>query len=400
MDKARPQSWFMLGLAWLIAFSLNSALLSVPPLFGLIQQELGVSFTELSLLLSLVFVVIVLLAIPGGILADTLGVRKTVGIAIALVSVGSLLRSTPQDFQTLLGFSALFAVGYALTLPNLPKLVSQWFPRRLAGTATGIYLTGFPIGATTGLALSFTLNTIFDSWRTVLGIWGTIGLIVAVSWWLLAARTPQVDTHDSPRLTSNALRRVLQMPSIWMVTAINFFQNFIFFIQTGWLPSFYADKGVDAALAGVLVSTLTIANILGVFLASTASDKLGLRRPILWSFSLVSALAAYLLIPSPAEFGWVLMPILGLTQAAGFVFIFLLPVELVKPSEVGSATGIILSVGSVGAILGPLLTGYLRDVTGSFEMIPLLLIFGSLGIVAFAFAVPETGHKRRATIRA
>lgn len=385
----------MLGLAWLVAFSLNTMLFSVPPLFGVIREDLGVSFTELSLLISLVAILTVFLAIPGGFLADTLGVRKTVGIAIGLVGAGGFLRVISADFSTLLAFSAMSAIGYALTLPNLPKLVSQWFPRRLAGTASGIYISGFPIGATAALALSFIFFSIIGSWQTVLAMWGAIGLVATAGWWLLTKAPPEANSARRISSGRSSLRQVLKRRSVWTVALIAFLSHFIFFVETGWLPSFYVDRGVEESLAGVLVSTLTIGNMAGVFLAPAASDKLGLRRPFLWGFSLVTVVGGYLLLPSPTELGWILMPVLGFAVAVSFVFIFLLPVELVDASEVGSASGIMLSVGNVGAILGPLLVGYLRDVTGDFQLIPLLLAIAAAAMVASTFALPETGYKQQ-----
>ncbi|MFQ5998189.1 MAG: CynX/NimT family MFS transporter [Candidatus Bathyarchaeia archaeon] len=393
MEKTSAQSWVMVGFAWLVAFSSNIMLFGVAPLFGVIQEDLGVSFTELSLLISTAFLVTAILAIPGGLFADSLGVKKTVGIAIALMGVGGFLRGISFDFLSLLTFSAVFAVGYGLALPNLPKIVSQWFPSRMAGTASGIYATGFPIGVTLGLALSFAIFLFMDSWRAVLALWGAIGLVAAVGWWLLA-KGPTKAT-GALAFTSSTLRRVLKKRSVWIVALISFLNWFIFGVETGWLPSFYVAKGVDASLAGVLVSTLTIGNMAGVFFGPMASDRVGLRRPFLWGFFLVSGVGGYLLLVSPTDVGWVLMPLLGFAVAVSFVFGFILPMELVEPSEVGSASGVVISAAAFGAVIGPLLTGYFRDITGDFQLIPVLLIIASAGAFILTFILPETGHRRR-----
>ncbi|GAG96392.1 unnamed protein product, partial [marine sediment metagenome] len=80
---------------------------------------------------------LVALGIPGGFLADRIGVRKAAGIGIIIIAVGTILRGTATSASSLLAFTFIYGIGIGLSFPNLPKLISGWVPREKAGIATG-----------------------------------------------------------------------------------------------------------------------------------------------------------------------------------------------------------------------------------------------------------------------
>jgi len=51
----------------------------------------------------------------------------------------------------------------------------------------------------------------------------------------------------------------------------------------------------------------------------------------------------------------------------------------------GSASGLVISVGYVGGLIGPVLVGYFADVTGGFAFIPILLAISSFLIAPIGF---------------
>ena len=61
----------------------------------------------------------------------------------------------------------------------------------------------------------------------------------------------------------------------------------------------------------------------------------------------------------------------------------------------GRASGLILSVGSVGGIVGPLIGGYALDLTGSLNQSLLVLIGVSIAAAVTAFQIPETGPRAK-----
>jgi fucose permease len=59
-----------------------------------------------------------------------------------------------------------------------------------------------------------------------------------------------------------------------------------------------------------------------------------------------------------------------------------LPAETAEPEVVGAATGVILSIGYAGGVFGPLITGFLKDVTGIF--LYSFFAFAAMAFIALA----------------
>ncbi len=123
-EKAHSIPWPMLATVCLLAFCLWSPMFVVPPIEHIIRQELLLTHTQTGLLLSAPIIMLVAISIPGGIVADRIGIRKAAGIGANLIAVGSTLRGTATDFPTLLAFTLVYGAGLALVMPNLPQLVT------------------------------------------------------------------------------------------------------------------------------------------------------------------------------------------------------------------------------------------------------------------------------------
>ena len=88
---------------------------------------------------------------------------------------------------------------------------------------------------------------------------------------------------------------------------------------------------------------------------------------------------------------WLIMGIVGVAHNTRFMGIMALPVEMIPEKAVGAASGLILSIGFIGAIIGPLIGGHLFDLTGSLDQ-SLLVLTGIAAIAGIiALKLPETG---------
>jgi len=94
--------------------------------------------------------------------------------------------------------------------------------------------------------------------------------------------------------------------------------------------------------------------------------------------------------------GWPLMHLAGTVYTAMFITILALPVEMMPKEVVGAATGLMLSIGYIGGLIGPLIGGHILDRTGSLDLSFLILIGVSIAAAGIAFRLPETGPKARA----
>ena len=377
-----------------MGFSMFVPMFCIPPMAHIIRDELVLSNAQVSMLFSIPIIMLAVFAIPGGILADRIGIRKAAGAGVILLIVGSLLRGASTSFETLLAFTCLYGVGFALVFPNLPKLVGVWFPPEKVGLATGIYTTGIMSGS--ALSLAITLPLVFpitNNFQDTIYILTIPAIIAAILWWVIV-NEPSTDIQ-SQQVSERAKPsyKVWRSKELWLVTSIFFLINFHALTWSGWAPTLLITKGAIPNLAALIASTFLWANLSAVFLIPWASYKLGFRKPFLWGSAIVWALIALGAIYLSVPFFWLLMVIAGISIGGPFAIILALPAEMVPKDSVGAASGMVISIGHIGGFVGPLLAGYILDVKGSFNLALIILIGTAIVCTYLVFRLEETGTK-------
>ena len=404
-EKIRnPQrSWIMLGCAWLIGFSMYPPMLCIPPVAFIIKKDLGVSHAEVGLLFSIPIAVLVLLAVPAGLLADRLGTKRAVGIGVVVMAAGSMIRITSKSYDMLMTLTSLYAIGFSLIYPNLAKLVGLWFPREKVGLATGVYTTGITTGA--GLALAITLPLIFPLTHTIQGtffIWSIPAVVAAVLWWILAKDPPLLRNNpghaSSMDRTAGSFSSLWKNKNMWMIAFMLFINNVHFYTWSGWGPTLLMMKGASPDLAALIASSRAWVALPTIFLMPWVSYKVGLRKPFIWGSALLLAFASWSAIHISVPMGWPLMAVIGVTLSGTFPMILAFPLEMLPNQSVGTASGTVLSIGYIGGLLGPWLAGHVVDSSASLDST--LVVLGAMAILwaLIGFLTPETGRRaQRAT---
>lgn len=349
----------------------------------------------MSLLFTLPFVVFAALAIPSGLLADRIGIRKAAGIGVILVILGSLMRSAYTSFTLLLAFTFLYGIGFALIYPNLPKLVGALFPRKKAGLATGIYVTGISLGP--ALALAITLPVIYpmtNAFQGTILIWTIPAIAGAILWWTFVKEPPRSSIQNKQR--GGGIRSsppVWENRNLWLVGLILFFTNIQYYTWSAWTPALLMQKGALPDLAAAITSVMSWAGIPFVFIIPWASYKVGLRKPFILSCTIVTALASWIAIYIPVPLFWPLMVVLAISVSVVFSMVLALPVEMVSKESIGASSGMVLSIGYIGAFVGPLVAGRILDVMKNLNLALVMLIGMAVVWTCIVFMIPETGPK-------
>ena len=133
------------------------------------------------------------------------------------------------------------------------------------------------------------------------------------------------------------------------------------------------------------------------FLIPRLSEKIGLRKPMLWISSVVMAVVALGTVWTNIPLSWLMMVIVGVSITTRFITIMTVVVELVPGKDAGAASGIMLSLGYIGGIVEPLIGGYAFDRTGNLNVMLFILSAISVAAIMLSLRLPETGSKVRAT---
>src|SRR5919205_73706 len=145
-------------------------------------SDLGLSLTEVGILVGLRSLTSTLVNLPGGMIVDLVGRRKLVMVlAIAWAGIPYLFLGLTQNFIVIAMFMAIVGVGNLLYHPAALSTLSELYPTR-RGFATAMHSLGASIGDTVapfiaGLALTWM------SWRQLSMVNAIPGLIMSAIFW-------------------------------------------------------------------------------------------------------------------------------------------------------------------------------------------------------------------------
>ncbi len=163
----------------------------------------------------------------------------------------------------------------------------------------------------------------------------------------------------------------------------------------GWMPAYLTSIGANATSTGLITSVILWVGTLSLIFLTKLSTKLGMRKPFLWAPSILLIIASWLVLRVNISTSWWLMALIGATAAIRFGTILALPVEIVGPAQAGSASGMVMAVGYIGALIGSLVSGIIIDSTHSYDWVFWGLSIVSAITVIPAFLMPETGSKSK-----
>lgn len=392
----------MLILAFLTSLTVHLLLFSYSQLKEPIILEMQLTYAEAGFIFSMSMLALILIRIPWGLVIDRLGSRISLGLALSLLGIFGLLRGLAVNYETLLLFQLFMGVGVAATMPCFPKLVSAWFPPEKAGFAIGVIFSGYAIGDIIVLSVTPNLLTWHVGWRNIFLVFGIWALILTGLWWILAKEPKQNYTtrdvreaNSSSSLTKN-FAMLLGVKQVWLLTGLYFCASACYDTLLVWLPSILEAKGFQLTTAGLITSMLPLGFLIASFGVGSLSDRVGMRKPFILVLGLVSGPAIYAAGTLQGPAVWFFAFVIGLCTIGVLTIVLTLPVELPQTATfVGSAVGIISSIGNVGSFFMPTIVGHIKDVTGSF--LGAMLLFAFLGELMLILGLPltETGSRKR-----
>jgi MFS family permease len=338
-----------------------------------------------------------LLTIAMGAFTDKFGPRVVMTFCGLLLGLGFFLMSqmnTVLDFYLFYGI--LIGAGMSGSFIPLMSTVPKWFFKR-RGLMTGIVGAGTGIGALIGPPGASRLITIYG-WRVSYAILGSVVLSMVVLCAQFLKRDPiqvgQVPYGEYPvelkplgiMGKGHSLKEAVYTPQFWMFFTTGFCYGVCVFTVVVHLVPHATELGISAIHAANLLAFMGGLGILGKVILGRTGDLFGSRQTLILGFIFMSAALIWLV---PARTAWMLFSIAGMFGFAyGGCAVSHSPLiaELFGLRSHGLIFGVFGISVMVGGALGPLLAGYLFDVTNSYQMAFLLCAMISFtGILLTAF---------------
>ena len=398
--------YLVVGASLLIMATMWGVYYAFGVFFKPILNEFGWTKAMTSGAFSLASIMNGLLTVAMGGLTDKFGPRMVMTVCGVFLGLGFMLMSQVSNvFHLYLFYGIFVGAGMSGSFIPLTSTVVRWFFKR-RGLMTGIVAAGSGIGALIGPPVASRLIPIYG-WRMSYLILGGITLFGVVLSAQLIKRDPaqvgQVPYGESRieqvrldlRVEGLSLREAIYSPKFWVFFTTGFCYGYCVFAIMVHMTPHAIESGISAIRAANILATIGGLAILGKVLLGRVGDIVGNRRTLMLGFILMSGALIGLV---PAKIGWMLFLIAGLFGFAyGGIAVSHSPLvaELFGLRSHGLIFGVFaISVGWGGA-MGPFLTGYLFDVTKSYQIAFLLCGVISLTGILFAALLRQAGYKKQ-----
>ncbi|MFC5649681.1 CynX/NimT family MFS transporter [Paenibacillus solisilvae] len=373
---------------FIASLNLRPAISSIAPLLGNINTELEMSAAVASLLTSIPVLCMGLFSPVAVKASGKWGVERIIGLSLVVIGVGTVIRLFTHSAALLLITALIAGIGIALIGPLLSGFIKQHFPKHVP-SMIAVYTVALTLGAAFSSALSVPLQKSFNSWQSSLAFWAFIAFVAAIIWWLFVNLQANKSVHTASAGTK------AQLPwgngKAWILTLSFGLMGILFYSFLAWLPQIIQGMGYTKAYAAnsltVFVAVqIPVSLVLPILLKNFPSRRLWL---IVESLLVLVGLILLVLNVEP----WVAAAFIGIGAGGLFSLNLLLPIDATdNAQEAASWSAMAQSAGYVIGALGPIILGWIHDVTNSFAsaLFGMIVITLLMIIVQFAATAKKT----------
>ena len=359
LDKYPSRVLANWALLVVLGLNLRPLLSSISPLLLEIRHDTGMSFQSSAWLTSLPVICMGLVALLGVRLQAGLGERRGVALGLSMILGACLWRLSADQAETLMATALLGGVGVALIQVLVPALIKRQFAQRVA-LALGVYSASLMAGGGLAALVSPLVAGHFGHWQAGLGIWLAPALVALVLWGLLPFASG-ARTAGEPAMRPWRNRRA------WLLALYFGLVNCGYMSMVAWLPAYYLQMDWSAAQSGSLLAFMTLFQVLAALVMPALAHRSTDRRPLLAVRLGAQALGYSGLVMWPLESPYVWVALIGFGLGACFALSLILTLDHCrKPSEAAQLAGFVQGAGFLVNAVSPWLTGWLRELTGSF----------------------------------
>ncbi len=391
-------------LATLVRICVGLIWASAGPLLLLMMEEYNIGRGTVSWYVSSVPVIMAALTVPVGIVGARLGLKKMFA-AGALLQAAGVLAPFCTSYPLLFLTRVSFAIGTAITVPMASAIAANWFTARELPLVNGIIMSFVNLGNAFAYVATIPIATAI-SWKAPITIYGAFALTCAVAWIIFGKERRK----EPVAVTDGGSSAAAPKPELGLKQALLQKSTLIFAFTllgpfccanalTSWLPSYYNEVfGMPLAKASSITSIFTLTGTIACIVGGILPVKVGRRKPFLIIPGLfMGLLALSCILFNNESVIYLSVALFGIFNNIQSPSIFTIPMELpnMTPRTGAVVLAFCLGVGNFGGFLGPLIVGYLADLTGSYLPGFFICFAMSLSLLVGGILLPETGPMAR-----
>ncbi len=364
--KYRWVVWGVLALSYMIVYFHSYSMGVVK---GSLISEYGITEATIVSIGNVYFYIYLLMQVPTGILADTLGAKMTAFLGTLIAALGTTIFSFSEGLSLLYIGRGLVGLGTAVIFVSIIKIQSTWFKDSEFGTITG--LTCF-IGVMGGAVAQTPLAMMVEAvgWRTSFRLISIVSALIALAIFFIVRNKPEdlgmpalnPKTEGSDQTSSGIMKSlwaVIRNPRTWplFINYAVFYGTFV--IITGYYgTSFISDVyGVSTIEASKYLIAAVLGTAVGSVVVGAISDRtLSRKKPLVYTGVIYVLVWAFFVFYNGGKIPMSLLaPVLFMIGFASCAYVMSWPTvkEVNDPKYVGVSAAVANIGGFTGTIIIP-----------------------------------------------
>ncbi len=337
---------------------------------------------------ALSFFLMGLIGIAAGRLNDRFGPRLVMTACGLFLGLAYLLMSQLDNvWQFYLFYGLAVGLGMSGVDVSLLSTSARWFTKK-KGMISGIVKAGASAGMLVVPLLANWLILTYG-WRTSYAIIGIFALVFIISIAQLLKRDPDKmgllphgDATQEPSLNLEinkfSLRQAILTRQFWILSVVYFLFAFVAHTMVVHLVPHVVDIGFSPIVAANILATTGGSGFVGRLIMGTTSDRLGTKSAIIIGLIILIIALLWLQLAGEVWMLFIFAVLYGFAHGALFTLMSPAVAEIFGLSSHGVIFGTVTFIGTVGGTIGPVMAGYIFDMTGSYQWAFLIFIAASI----------------------
>lgn len=356
----------MIAAIILVALNLRPSMTAIGPLLKQIQATITVTYTQVSLFTMLPIVTMGIGMFIGNKVKRKLGLTFSILLSLILIMLATAARVIYFDAQALIITAIISGLGIAIIQALIPVYIKMHFTN--VSIVMGLYVTAIMGGATLSASLSPLLSDWLGHWKNSFIVWALMALVAVILWFWIAylpERNDKEHGEDNPV----RLRSFFTNKRAWLLALFFGLGTSVYTCILAWFAPYYLDLGYSQQQSGLMMAYLTILEVAAGLIMPAISASYADKRPF-FIFLLSMVIVGFLGMIFLPETAFLLWPaLLGFGSGGVFPMSLIVSMEHIdNPNKSGALTAFVQGIGYILAGFSPVLAGYIRAQTNSFEL--------------------------------
>ena len=356
----------------LLAINMRAPIIGFGAVAKLVQQDLGLTTKTIGLIGTIPVMAFASSSFVAPMLSRRIGLENTMILATSLLAIGIFVRVAHPQLGFLLAGTVLLSLAISLGNVLIPAVIKKYTPNHI-GLVMGSYSMFLSVFAGFASGIAMWLVSL-SNWQFALGVWGWVS-VAAVAAWLMVAHLrlrQKISTHDAQvinqavaKAAQPSRKSVWKIPMAWWISAFMGLQSLLYYTLASFLPSLLIDKGLSKAQAGNVGMVFQLVAFPSILLLTKwVSSQWNLRTlALLAAVGNLVGVFGFGFLPLQ---GWVWVWSIASGFGCGVIFTLCMMIFTLKAKDSQQAaelSGMAQTVGYSIAITGPIVTGWLKDLS-------------------------------------